>query len=92
MFLNIIMRCTWIILFYLHFYFSSKLHITFWIDIFAGIIEIFRRSIWNLFQMEYLNLKEKNNVIDMNNSNLIKKVDNDDTDEHMINMNDEKIK
>eukprot|EP01080_Neovahlkampfia_damariscottae_P010456 gene10456-2978_t len=52
---NFIMRCTWIILFYLHFYFSSKLHITFWIDIFAGIIEIFRRSIWNLFQMEYLN-------------------------------------
>jgi hypothetical protein len=49
------MRCSWIILFYLHFYFSQKLHFTFWIDILAGVTEIFRRSIWNILHMEYLN-------------------------------------
>jgi hypothetical protein len=59
MVLNIIMRCSWIILFYLHFYFSQKLHFTFWIDILAGVTEIFRRSIWNILHMEYLIIQLK---------------------------------
>lgn len=65
MILNIVLRLTWVILLVVNIMISANTTVKFWITIFFGGLELFRRFIWNVFRVEneHLNNCENYRVV-----------------------------